>query len=144
MFMSCCCFFAKRHSSFLMPFVVPCHTACGILVPWPETEPTSPALQDGFLTTGPPGTSHGGCFKYWHVFLLVGEWRCVSSNSQCILWQGEEHLGTVLILMKKREIRATSFMHLHSLGNLEERAVPRTVWILWLSSIPSLRTALGF
>ena len=32
-------------------------TACGILVPPPETEPVSPALQSKFLNTGPPGKS---------------------------------------------------------------------------------------
>ena len=31
--------------------------ACGILVPRPGIEPASPALQDGFFTTGPPGKS---------------------------------------------------------------------------------------
>ena len=34
-----------------------CSTACGILVPQPETEPVSPALQGGVLTTGPSGKS---------------------------------------------------------------------------------------
>ena len=29
--------------------------ACGILVPEPGIEVSSPALEDGFLTTGPPG-----------------------------------------------------------------------------------------
>ena len=37
-----------------------------LIVPWhvfhvlprPEVEPVSPPLQDGFLTTGPPGKSH--------------------------------------------------------------------------------------
>ena len=33
-------------------------TACGFLVPQPGIEPTPPALQSGFLTTGPPGKSH--------------------------------------------------------------------------------------
>ena len=28
--------------------------ACGILVPQPGIKPTSPALECGFLTTGPP------------------------------------------------------------------------------------------
>ena len=28
--------------------------ACGILVPQPGIEPVTPALQGGFLTTGPP------------------------------------------------------------------------------------------
>ena len=32
--------------------------ACGILVPRPEIEPMSPALEGGFLTIGPPGKSH--------------------------------------------------------------------------------------
>ena len=31
--------------------------ACGILVPWPKIEPIPPALEGGFLTTGPPGRS---------------------------------------------------------------------------------------
>ena len=31
--------------------------AWGILVPWPGAEPISPALEGGFLTTGPPGKS---------------------------------------------------------------------------------------
>ena len=34
-----------------------CPTACGILVPRPGIEPVSPALEDRFLTTGPPGKS---------------------------------------------------------------------------------------
>lgn len=34
-----------------------CSKACGMLVPWPGTELTSPALQGGFVTTGPPGKS---------------------------------------------------------------------------------------
>ena len=35
-----------------------CPAACGILVPQPGMQPASPALQDGFFTTGPPGKSH--------------------------------------------------------------------------------------
>ena len=34
-----------------------CPAAWGILVPRPEMEPTSPALEGRFLTTGPPGKS---------------------------------------------------------------------------------------
>ena len=34
-----------------------CPTDCGILVPWPGIRPASPALEDGFLTTGLPGKS---------------------------------------------------------------------------------------
>ena len=32
-----------------------CSTPCEMLVPQPGTEPMSPALQDGFFTTGQPG-----------------------------------------------------------------------------------------
>ena len=32
-------------------------TACRILVPQPGIEPTSPALEGGFFTSGPPGKS---------------------------------------------------------------------------------------
>ena len=38
--------------------------ACGISVPRPGIEPTSPALEGGFSTTGPPG-------KSLHLFLSV-------------------------------------------------------------------------
>jgi len=34
-----------------------CLTACGILVSRPGVEPKSPALEGGFLTSGPPGKS---------------------------------------------------------------------------------------
>ena len=34
-----------------------CPMACGILVPPSGIESVSPALQGGFLTTGPPGKS---------------------------------------------------------------------------------------
>ena len=36
-----------------------CPTASGILIPQWGTEPVSPALEGGLLTTGPPGKSHG-------------------------------------------------------------------------------------
>ena len=39
-----------------------CGMACGILVPRPGIEPESPALEGGFLTTGPPGKSLYVCF----------------------------------------------------------------------------------
>ena len=39
-----------------------CPVACGILVPWPGIEPMSPALEGGFLTTGPPGKSQEQIF----------------------------------------------------------------------------------
>ena len=40
--------------------------ACGTLVPEPGIEPSRPALEGGFLTTGPPGKSQG-----WEKLLKV-------------------------------------------------------------------------
>ena len=40
--------------------------ACGILVPWLRIKPVSPALQDGVLTTGPPGKSLLFIFNQWN------------------------------------------------------------------------------
>ena len=34
------------------------HEACGILFPWPGTEPTPPELDSEVLTTEPAGKSH--------------------------------------------------------------------------------------
>ena len=40
-----------------------CPLACGILVPWPGTEPESPSSHGKFLTTGPSGMSPGPWFN---------------------------------------------------------------------------------
>ena len=45
-----------------------CPVACGILVPWPEIELTSSALE-GFFTTGPPGKSLV-CY-YWIILAML-------------------------------------------------------------------------
>lgn len=50
-----------------------CSTVCGVLVPQPEIQPVSPALQDRFFTTGPPGKS----LVYFQCFsnkLIYGFW----------------------------------------------------------------------
>ena len=47
--------------------VAACHLSSSMtyetLVPEPEIEPVFPALQGGFLTTGPPGKSLDGYFR---------------------------------------------------------------------------------
>ena len=47
----------QHTNSLVMARVLSCSVACGILVPQPGIEPMSPALQGGFLTTGPLGKS---------------------------------------------------------------------------------------
>ena len=51
-----------------------CSIACGILVPLPGIEPTSPALQGRFLITGPPGKSWPMTIKmrfWWDILLTL-------------------------------------------------------------------------
>ena len=43
----------------------------GVLVPQPGIEPTSFALEDGFLTTGPPGKSRHVSFLLVYFHLLI-------------------------------------------------------------------------
>ena len=58
-----------------------CLTACGILVPWPEIKPVSPALYGGFLTTEPPGKSLLPAFYCERV--QAQAWNgCVKGTSQ--------------------------------------------------------------
>ena len=52
-----------------------CFEACGILVPWPGIEPTSPALQGGFLITRPPGMSLTFFLLPFNFILEYSAWR---------------------------------------------------------------------
>ena len=50
-----------------------CPAACGVLVAWPGIEPTSPTLEGGFLTTGPPAKPLQGCscFSSWSSSFIL-------------------------------------------------------------------------
>ena len=59
-------------------FVVACEllsscstVACEISVPRPGVEPTSPALESGFLTTGSPGKSLGFISNLWLLIFWI-------------------------------------------------------------------------
>ena len=56
----------RRASSVVVVRGLSCPVACGILVPRPGIEPTSPALEGRFFTTGPPGKSHSLLFLPTH------------------------------------------------------------------------------
>ena len=60
----------------LQPVGLVTPTACGILVLWPGMEPTSPALEDWFLTTGPPEKPH----YCWYWVLISKDPRKVYSQ----------------------------------------------------------------
>ena len=51
-------FLYLQHTGLVAP------SACGILVPWPGIESTSPALEGEFLTTGPLGKSLNTAFAF--------------------------------------------------------------------------------
>ena len=46
-----------------------CSVTCGILVPWPGTEPAFPAHQGKFYTTGPPRESERVCVLYIYIYI---------------------------------------------------------------------------
>ena len=48
-----------------------CPAVCEILVPRPELEPASPALEGGFLTTGQPGKSQQFYYYYFTATTTV-------------------------------------------------------------------------
>ena len=55
--LSCSVRAPERVGSVVVARGLNCPMACGILVPRPGIKPASPALEGGFLTTGPPGKS---------------------------------------------------------------------------------------
>ena len=55
--------------------------ACGILVHEPGIEPVLPALQGGFLTTGPPGSPPKDCFLIKLTFLIMKSLTVVIDDS---------------------------------------------------------------
>ena len=57
--------------------------ACGISVPRPGIEPTSPALHSRFLSTGPPGKSLN---DYWYSHIVL-KWI----KKKHIRWEGLPH-----------------------------------------------------
>ena len=56
--------YLRHMSSVVVAHGLSCPATCGILVPRPGIEPASPAWEDRFFTTGPPGKS-----PLNHIFL---------------------------------------------------------------------------
>ena len=68
-----------RHaSSIVVVHRLSCPAACGILVPWTGIEPTSPALEGKFFTTGPPGKSQ--VLGFWHIKSFSISWQFYTLN----------------------------------------------------------------
>ena len=64
---------------------VSCSKACGILVPWSAVEPTSPALQGGFLATGSPGRSPETPLKARFWYFPESPHLCFWMPSVCVM-----------------------------------------------------------
>ena len=47
--------YPQHMGTIVMVYRFSCPTTCGILIPRPRIEPMSPAMEGGFLTTGPAG-----------------------------------------------------------------------------------------
>ena len=56
-----------------------CPAVCGILIPRPETKPTSPALAGRFLTTGPQGKSQP-------IFSINHKWSIKYKNFESLCY----------------------------------------------------------
>ena len=67
-----------------------CPKSCGILVPWPEIEPTCPALEGRFLTTGLPGKPQGIFFSGYKL----------ASNCSLILYYYASSSKTGILALK--------------------------------------------
>ena len=61
----------RRASSVVAAHGLSCPVACGLPVPQLGMEPTSPALEGRFLTTGLPGKSHKSILKQENVMVFV-------------------------------------------------------------------------
>ena len=63
-----------RHVGFSLVAVqgLNCPVTCGILVAQPGIEPVAPALEGGFLTTGPPGKSLLSRFLICILYSMLG------------------------------------------------------------------------
>ena len=78
--LSSCDAWAPEHAgSVLAARGLSCPTACGISAPQLGIKPTSPALEGGFSTTGPPGKSptlSGLFFFSPPIYLFIYFWLC--------------------------------------------------------------------
>ena len=78
---------------------------CGNLALWPRTEPTSPALQAAFLTTGPPG-------KFLSNFLAMKlHTESLENPYPIMLWLMAAAQHTQEVFFKVRRLCSTSSLH---------------------------------
>ena len=83
---------------FTVARVLSCPKACGILVPQPGIEPTSPALEGRFPTTGPPGKFSEFLFNweaFHQLFCILYWWKVKGGHKpigqgQVSLWNKEK------------------------------------------------------
>ena len=88
--------------------------ACELLVPWPGIEPTSPALQSGFLTTGPQGKSWQRYLDSLYFTLKSISWvrllelkylnQGVQTFLRCLLEPSNYYLGGIYQFMSSRAV----------------------------------------
>ena len=68
-----------------------CSTAYGILIPWPGTEPVSPALEGRFLTTGAPEKSQNSFKVTVKLPCWLRQWRTCLPKQETWVWSlGQE------------------------------------------------------
>ena len=87
-----------RHvGSFVGARALSCPEACGILVPRPRIEPASPALEGGFLPTGPPGKFQYHCLLSLTLAMLIGQLFSCSFSLGLSISPFNRHSSTCLV-----------------------------------------------
>ena len=89
-----------------------CPAACEILVPRLGIEPMSPALQGGFLTTGPPGKSLGYIFKKKKKLLLKAQNHYCTAPSVTCFFSYSMFLGYLCVSVCSCDSFACNFLSL--------------------------------
>ena len=79
-------FYLGRHWVLVVACGLSCSMVCGVLGPWPGMEPSSSALEDGFLTPGPPrkSQSHFLFLSLLPIFFLTPS--LISDTRRQLLW----------------------------------------------------------
>ena len=95
-FLSVLCLHCGARDSLVEALRLSCAAPCGILVPWPGIELTSPELQDRVLTAEPQGKFW--CWSFYFVFSIYSAFSFLHPHPTSYLLSKEPSICTTLSL----------------------------------------------
>ena len=107
----------RHEGSVVAALGLSCPAACGILVPWLGIEPASPALEGGFLTTGPQGSPHK---IFWIKQRRKSRWSWI--------WWGIFRYNSKISIREKKRV------------NLKQRNLTNVTSAMWSRPIPTIKS----